>query len=280
MIRKVKGSPYRDYIDIHPTSELKEGPTYVHEDPEISFSFSIPNKFIRPGVVVRDQIDMRGVGGMMESFDEFGNYVSCDWVKLPEFERHKAEDGRGDVLRDQVAKMNSNEEKAGYRVLDQRRIKSPNKGIPDLFYVMMENENSYHNSEDQFKKQLPTTQLKPLNSDILGRVVFLHPNKKHVFVVTTRYPNNMLNYDILRSEMLRAGMSAEEVEKKLSSQPESSENAIEDDNTRLFKDMCLHASSDRKKIGDMLANELLSIYLTSFAQKPTETQQSVNTTTN
>lgn len=278
----------------------------MHRDPEISFSFLVPDKFIRPGVVLRDNIDMRGVGGMMEVLDEFGNYISCDWVKLPEFERHKIEDGRGDVLRDQVLKMNQNDVQSGYRIVDQRRIKNGEKGIPDLYYVMMEHDSFYHNDPNtHFQKQLSGIesgtgagagrgtggQLKPSNSDVMARASFIHPDGKHLFVLTTKYPNTMINYDLVRSEMFRLGMNEQQVANKLggslSGATDKDGGGGDDDarmtpeqrnNVRLFREMTQNATSDRTRISNMLANELLSIYLTNFSEGPTTTAAEAATT--
>jgi hypothetical protein len=258
LIRLVKRGPYRDYIHLHETSELVAGPIYVHSDPEVQFHLTIPNKFIRPGVIIRDNVDMRGVGGMVEILDQYGNYLSCDWIKLPQYEQHKLEDGRGDVLKEQVNNLLNKEKSNGFKIIAKERTKGLNQGIPDLFFIVEENPNSYENSKQSYFNKELKVNLEPSNSEIIGRVIFTHKNR-HLFVISAKYPNSMLNLDLLKKELIRLGWTMDQIEQRLNFKFDT-----EDNNSRLFKEMFEHATSDRNEIKEMLRQELLNQYMLDF----------------
>ena len=253
MIKSVKGGPYRDYIQIAETSQLLDGPLYVHKDSEIAFSFLIPNKFVKPGVYAKDNVDHRGLGGNFVMFDPIGNFLSVDWIKLPVFDAHKLQDGRGDVLRDHVELITKKSTQLGSKSVSvERASANKNAGVPDLFFTVEEKDNV-------LKRTTETAHLS--TSELVGRVVFATDDCSHIFVVTTRYPNSLINYDISRKDLQRQGLTDSEIEAKLIPMAPNREDCSD---ARLFREMCHNSTSNREEIIERLRSELISHVIVNF----------------
>jgi hypothetical protein len=180
---------------------------------------------VRPGLIVRDNIDPSGNGGSLEIEDDYGNYMVCDWVKLEDLDRINAKfeelsvlEKNFDVFDEMVTRTGS--KRSYFEVVNTNNCQSSAgndipkeicEKCPSFVFAAYVDPKYYKEANSNFFEHHGV----PPNNDMWnGTVLFLHDGQ--FFSITVRYPNNMINYAIVSEKMREKGASDEEITKKLS----------------------------------------------------------------
>jgi len=261
--------PYRDYIMATPQESEVVGDTYKCLNPEFEIKFPT-DKFVRPGLILRDNLGVNGENGSLELEDDFGNYMVIDWLKLDTLEVDL-------MKKDPVAVLTNNYErfKKGVIATSQERQREDHKEFVDVSEKLSTSGKIPEGLadscppyifaafvEDEYYRQANLHiyehhNVPPNNNMWNGSVLFI--NKGYLFAITSTYPNNMINFAVIRENMLKKGASEDDVRKKLS--VDTSEKL----HPRL-KEMEDKSTSSRSKIIDTLRVECTSLLSNNFSR--------------
>ncbi|KAL0491165.1 histidine tRS [Acrasis kona] len=264
--------PYRDYIVTSPESEVVDG-TYICHKPGIKLK--IPeNKFVRPGLILRDNVEISDrSGGSLELEDDYGNYIVLDWVELDPIDEV---DSKTDPIRiliknynrfkDQIEKSGSPQSEKYIEIVDTANKITTNgppvtdelqKTCPPYIFSTFLDEEYYRAANVHIHEHHG---VRPNNNMWNGSVLFLHD--KYFIAITSSYPNNMINFAIVKENMLKNGATEEEVRKKLSVDTSLKIH-------QRLREMEDQATDSRSKIIQTLRQECIGLLSDNFKRDPT-----------